>query len=114
MNILLSLWVFVVSEFPEIYNFSNFTRDGILRVAFDPYLSVFGNFTWGIIAGFIGAAIYVNERSIGTLAIYLILTGVFMSIVFRGPAAVLSGLFGIFLAVLLAVIFFKAFVQDNT
>jgi hypothetical protein len=114
MSILSTIWIVLVSEFPEIFNFSNFTNRGILRVAFDPYLSVFGNFTWGIIAGFIGAALYINERSIGTLTIYLILTGVFMSIVFRGPAGVLVGLFGVILALLLAVIFFRAFVQDNT
>lgn len=94
----------------ELYNFSNFTRDGIIKVAFNPYLEVFGNFTWGIIFGFIGAAIYANERSIGTATIYLILVGAFMAIVF--PLAV-AGIFGLLLAFLLAVIFYKAFIQVN-
>lgn len=93
-----------------LYNFSNFTRDGIIRVAFDPYLSIFGNYLWGIIFGFIGAGLYANERSLGTATIYLILVGAFMSIVF--PVAV-AGIFGLLLAFLLAVIFYKAFIQVN-
>jgi hypothetical protein len=94
----------------EMYNFSNFTSHGILRAAFDPYVSIFGNYFWGIVAGFIGAAIYANERSLGTLVIYLILTGVFMSIVFPSPFA---GILGLILALGVAVIFYKAFIQDT-
>ena len=70
------------------FNFTNFTSQGIFRVAFDPYVSVVGNFTWEIIFGFIGIAIYANERSIGTATLYLILIGLFISVVF--PTALIG------------------------
>lgn len=93
------------------FNFTNFTDAGILRVAFDPYVSVVGNFTWGIIFGFIGMAIYANERSIGTATLYLILIGLFISVVF--PTA-LIGIFGLILAFVLGVIFYKTFVESRS
>jgi len=99
-------WIVLMDE---LFNFSNFTNQGIFRVAFQVYYSTFGNFTWGIILGFIGAGIYANERSIGTTAIYLILVGVFMSIILPLP---LAGIFGLILAFMITVIFYKAFVQD--
>jgi len=92
------------------YNFSNFTTDGILRIAFDPYLSIFGNYTWGIIFGFIGAGLYANERSIGTIAIYLILVGVFISIIL--PVA-FAAILGLILAFIFASIFYVAFVKEK-
>lgn len=94
---------------PTIYNFSNFTRDGIFRVAFTPYLALMGDIFWGILFGVIGAAIYANERSIGTTAIYLILVGMFVAVVF--PASVIT-FFGMILAFLLATIFYKAFIEN--
>jgi hypothetical protein len=92
------------------FNFSNFTTDGILRVAFDPYYAITGNFTWGIIFGFIGVAIYANERAIGTTSIYLILVGIFVSIIF--PMALVTVL-GMLLAFMLGIIFYRAFVQSR-
>jgi len=92
------------------YNFSNFTTDGILRVAFDPYLSIFGNFTWGIIFGFIGAGLYANERSIGTIMIYLILVGIFISIILPAEFAAILGLI---LAFLFGTIFYLTFVKEK-
>ena len=89
-------------------NLSNLTTDGILKAAFNPYYSVFGEFTWGIILGFIGAAVYINERSLSTITTYMILVGIFVSIIF--PSHII-GLFGMLLALLLAVIFYKAFVE---
>jgi len=92
------------------YNFSNFTSDGILRIAFDPYLSIFGNYTWGIIFGFIGAGLYANERSIGTLMAYLVLVGIFMSIIL--PAA-FAAILGLILAFIFGTIFYIAFVKEK-
>ena len=92
------------------YNFSNFTADGILRVAFDPYLSIFGNFTWGIIFGFIGAGLYASNRSLGLSLTYLVLVGMFMSIIF--PAQIIA-IFGLLLAFLLATVFYIAFIQKQ-
>jgi len=89
-------------------NLSNLTTDGIIKAAFNPYYSVFGEFTWGIILGFIGAAIYANERSIGTVSTYLILVGLFVSIIF--PTHIVA-VFGVILSFLIAVIFYKAFVE---
>lgn len=90
------------------YNLSNFLGDGIIRMGFDPYYSVFGNFTWGIILGIIGAGLYVNERSIGTVTIYLLLVGVFFSIVF--PVALLF-LFGLIFTLLVTIILYDAFIK---
>ena len=92
------------------YNFSNFTSDGILRIAFDPYLSIFGNYTWGIIFGFIGAGLYANERSLGTITIYLILVGVFMSIIL--PVA-FAAILGLILAFIVGTIFYVSFVKEK-
>ena len=89
-------------------NLSNLTTDGILKAAFNPYYSIFGEFTWGIILGFIGGALYINERSIGTTTTYLILMGLFVSIIF--PSHIV-GLFAIILSLLLSIIFYKAFIE---
>jgi high-affinity Fe2+/Pb2+ permease len=111
MSFIATLVYFInVYAMPEIYNFSNFSRDGIFRVAFTPYVNVMENMFWGALFGIIGIAIYVNERSIGTTAIYLILVGVFVAIVF--PSS-LAAIFGLILAFLLAAIFYKAFIENT-
>lgn len=91
-------------------SFNDFVNSGIIRVAFDPYLSIFGNFTWGIMFGFIGAGLYANERSIATTSIYLILVGVFFSIIF--PLWVVY-IFGLLLSFLLATTFYITFVKSR-
>lgn len=92
------------------YNFTNFTLGGILRLAFNPYYAIFGNLTWGIIFGFIGAGIYANNRSLGTVGVYLILVGVFFSIVF--PVWFIY-LFGLLLSFILTTIFYVTFVENR-
>jgi len=92
------------------YNFQNFTADGILRVAFDPYLSIFGNFTWGIIFGFIGAGLYASNRSLGISITYLVLVGIFIAIIF--PVEIIA-IFGLLLAFLLATVFYVAFIEKR-
>jgi len=89
-------------------NLSNLTTDGLIKAAFNPYYSIFGEFTWGIILGFIGGALYINERSISTTTTYLILTGIFVSLIF--PSHIV-GLFGIILSLMIAIIFYKAFIE---
>lgn len=93
------------------FNFTSFTAEGILRVAFDPYYNIFGNLTWGIILGFIGAGLYANERSIGTIATYLILVGIFAAILFPNQ---LVFLFGMILAFVISVIFYITFIESRT
>lgn len=92
------------------YNFTNFTSDGIIRIAFDPYLSVFGNLTWGIIFGFIGAGLYANERSMVTIMVYLILVGIFMSIILPEEFAAVLGLI---LAFIIGTVLYLAFVKEK-
>ena len=92
-------------------NFTDFINGGIIRVAFNPYTSVIGNFTWGIMFGFIGAGLYANERSIGTVLTYLVLVGIFFSIIF--PASIVF-LFGLILAFMLTVVFYLTFVKKKT
>jgi len=90
--------------------FQNFTDGGLFRMAFNPYVHIFGEFTWGIIFGFIGAAIYVNERSISIIATYLILVGAFVSIIF--PSHIVA-VFGLILAFIVTVIFYQAFFTNR-
>ena len=104
LNYLFSIIIAATLDF----NFSNFTGQGILRAAFDPYVSIMANFTWGAIFGFIGIAIYANERSIGTATLYLILIGIFISIIF--PNALMA-IFALMLAFMLGVIFYRTFIQ---
>ena len=92
------------------YNFTNFTSTGILRIAMDPYFSLFGNLTWGIFFGFVGTGLYANERSIGTLIAYLVIVGVFFSIVF--PAGLIY-LFGLILSFALSVTFYRTFIENR-
>lgn len=105
-GLILSMIYFVADAIP--INLTNLTTDGIIKAAFNPYYSIFGEFTWGIILGFIGAGIYINERSIGTITIYLILIGIFVSAIF--PSHIIA-LFGILLSLLVAIIFYKAFIE---
>jgi hypothetical protein len=90
------------------FNLTNLTDYGIARAMFWCYRSIFGNYFFAIMFGFIGAGIYVNERSIGSIVTYLILVGIFMSIVLTTEVV---AIFGVFLAFLLGVIFFKAFID---
>jgi len=76
------------------FNMSNFTTH-FLQYAFNPYLSLLGNFTWGAIFGFIGAAIYVSsEYQLATILGYLAVVGLIFSIILPfGLLAVLGMLF---------------------
>ena len=92
-------------------NLTNMTRDGIIRVAFNPYTAIFGSFTFGIIFGFIGAAVYANERSIGTIITYLVLVGIFFAVVLPIP---IVAIFGLILVFALATVFYKTFVEPKS
>ena len=103
----------IIEQIPQIicafqFNLTNLTDGGLARAMFECYRTIFGNFFWALVFGFIGAGIYVNERSIGSIVTYLMLLGVFVSIIFTFDVI---AIFGLFLAFLLAVIFFKAFVD---
>lgn len=105
----------IIQQIPQIvcafeFNLTNITDGGLARAMFDCYRLIFGNFFWAIVFGFIGAGIYVNERSIGTIVTYLILVGMFISIIFTLEVV---AIFGLFLGFLLSVIFFKAFVDKK-
>lgn len=88
-------------------NFNDFIEGGIVKWGMQPYYVIFGNFTWGIILGFIGAALYANERSTATVMLYLLLVGVFFSIIFPMPVVYL---FGLIFAFTLTYILYRAFV----
>ena len=93
------------------FDFDSFTVSGILRIAFDPYFTVFGNFTWGVIFGFIAAGMYINERSIGSLATFLILCGVFGAVIL--PAEFIF-LFSIILTFIISTVFYITFIESKT
>jgi len=88
-------------------NFTNFTNEGLIRAPMVPYLTIFGNLLWGILFGFIGGAVYANERSLGTSAAYLILVGAFMAFILPVP---IIAIFGLLLAFIVAVILYITFV----
>jgi len=61
--------------------------------AFNPYISMFGNLTWGLIFGFIGAAVYVSsERQTLTILGYLLLVGLIFVIILPWGAIAIFGL----------------------
>jgi len=64
-------WIVMVSF---DFNISNFTQN-IFVWAFDPYTSLFGNITWGIIFGFLGTGMYVGSRSAPTAFTFLAIVG---------------------------------------
>lgn len=98
----------VVMAFIE-FNLSNFSVN-MFRISFGPYIDTFGSLFFAIFFGFIGAGLYANERSIGTITTYLILIGAFMGIVM--PDAV-AAIFGLLLAFAIAVIFYRTFVETK-
>lgn len=91
-------------------NFTNFTGIGILKVSFGPYIDILGSFFFGILFGFIGTGLYVNEQSLSTITTYLILVGILMAVVL--PIGVIA-LFGLLVTFTLASIFYKTFVAKN-
>ena len=91
-------------------NLTNFTAGGIIRYSLNPYIVIFGNLTFGIIFGFVGAALYANERSLGTIITYLTLVGIFFAIIL--PAAVVA-VFGLILVFALATVFYRTFVETR-
>lgn len=108
---ILLLFTQIVSAASIDFNLSNLTSEGILRAAFDPYYAIFGNLFWGIVLGMVGAGLYANERSIGTVTTYLILVGVFCGVLFPNQ---LVFLFGLILAFLLSTIFYITFIESRS
>jgi len=77
--------------------------------AFAPYIALLGVFTWGIIMGFMGAAIYVSsERQTFTVLGYLVLVGVSFAVLL--PAG-LAYILGLTMAFIVTAILFKIFVD---
>lgn len=92
------------------FNFTNFTTEGVFKVSFSPFIHIFGNYFFPMLLGVIGSALYANERSLGTITVYLILMGAFFAIVF--PQSMIS-IFMMLLAFALAVTFYKAFLRRD-
>ena len=79
--------------------------------AFNPYISMFGNLTWGFIFGFIGAAVYVSsEKQYLTTLGYLVLVGLILVAADLPYAAV--AIFGLITAFLVTSIIYKTFVES--
>ena len=88
-------------------NLSNFTQN-FLRIAFDPYTSLFGNMTWGIIFGFIGAGIFVGSKSIVATFTYLVIVGLVFAAIL--PSAII-GIFGLILAFIAGTAFYVILIE---
>ena len=95
-------------------NITNFTTGGWARMAVAPYIPIFGGLFWGMLFGFIGAAIYVSGE--GDPRIYLIITGyLFIVGLIFGIAltAPVIAIFGLILTFLVTNIFYKTFVESK-
>lgn len=107
MNNLLTI---ILSTLSWDFNMSNFTRDGIIKVAFSPYTALFGSYFFGLFFGVIGIAIFAETKSIAHIFTYLVLVGVFMGVVLP---SLLGAVFGIITGILLAVIFYRVYAQKK-
>ena len=80
-------------------------------IAFNPYVSIFGNLTWGIIFGFMGGAIYAgSERQYLLTFGYLVIVGITFGIIL--PYALIA-IFGIIVAFIGTVVVYNAFVASD-
>jgi len=71
-------------------NISNFVTNWSIY-AFNPYTSLFGNITWGILFGFFAAGIYVTSKSQTTTFTFLVIMGVVFAIILpEGLVAILA------------------------
>jgi len=61
-------------------NLSDFVTNW-LKYAFNPYTSIFGDLTFGILFGFIGAGVYVGAGSKITIFGFMILAGIIFAVV---------------------------------
>lgn len=77
------------------------------KYALDPYTSLFGNLTWGILFGFVGAGVYVGSHSQTTTFAYLVIVGIVFSLIL--PAAIIS-IFGIVMAFIGAIALYTLYV----
>jgi hypothetical protein len=66
------------------FNISNFTQNWLVY-AFDPYMHIFGNITWGLIFGFVGAGVYAGSRSATASFTYLVIVGLIFSSLLPEP-----------------------------
>jgi hypothetical protein len=92
-------------------NITNFTQNWAYY-SVQPYINIFGNLFWGMLFGFIGAAIYVSGE--GDPRIYLIITGylIIVGLIFGiALAAPVIAIFGLILTFLVTNIFYKTFVE---
>ena len=69
-------------------NLSDFVNNWMIY-AFSPYTTLFGDLTFGIIFGFIGAGIYVGAGSKVTIFGFMILTGIVFSVVFPSTVIIM-------------------------
>lgn len=91
-------------------NVTQLFEDGLIKVAFGPYIAILGSVFFGVFFGFIGAGLYINEKSTGTLLGYLILVGIFCSIILHEFVVIA---FGLILVFLIASVFYKAYMVER-
>ena len=97
-------WIVLVTVDINVSDFiGNF-----LQYAFDPYTSIFANFAWGIIFGFIGAGIFVGSKSIITIFTYLAVVGIVFAVIL--PIALIA-IFGLILVFIGTVAFYTILVE---
>jgi len=94
----------------SIFNLSKLVSDGFLRVGFNPYITLFGDFFWGLFFGIIGVAIYAWKSNVYALIGYLIAILVLARVVM--PVGI-ADLIAIILGLAVSGLIYKVFVQKK-
>jgi len=89
---------------------SNLTSNPF-KMGFVPYTGMLGNWFFAMFFGFIGGAVYIGTGNKGALLTYLMLVGIFMTLVL--PFLILT-IFGLIVGFIIASILYYAFIQKES
>ena len=89
---------------------SNLTSNPF-QMGFVPYTNLVGNWFFAMFFGFIGGSVYIGTGNKNALLTYLILVGIFMTLVL--PSLVLA-IFGLLTGFIIASILYFAFIQKRS
>jgi len=94
----------------SLFNMSKLVSEGFLRVGFNPYITLFGDFFWGLFFGIIGVAIYSWKSNVYALIGYLVAILVLARVVM--PVGVVD-LIAIILGLAISGLVYKVFVEKK-
>lgn len=94
----------------DAFNISHLVDQGFIRIGFNPYVTLFGDFFWGLFFGIIGIAIYNWKNSSYHLIGYLVAILVFTRVIL--PIA-LADFFAIILGFAVSGLIYKVFITKR-